>query len=430
MGSYGYLKVGSLVVGHFKNGMPAELLAVFRDDMLNRQRVLTTDYYSDRDEDEDEYVEVAEFRAPGRVIADRLDIMGFEARIALDFLDDVLEGHRRIADGISFVDESDTQFEHARQNHAMRRAALAALNANFWVEQLAAALPGDLSDYEERNVVGSRSWLIDLLEREDEDGRRTLRLALLATPDAEVRLEVTDLVHGGWLSGSTVELASGAMDDMRAVASSHAPTVVLTEGRTDAEFLSDALEIRYPHLTDLIRFLDFDQKAEGGAGALVRLVRAFAAAGIANKVVAIFDNDAAAADALTILDSNSLPSNIRVLRFPPIELASNYPTLGPPTVEAPNGSLANADVNGLAGSIELYLGRDVLALPGGQLRPVRWSSLHRTGYQGVVTEKGKVHELFRKKASAALRDRSLVANQDWNDLDTILQGILRAFRAA
>lgn len=116
MGSYGYLQVGSLVVRQFKNGMPTELLAVFRDDMLHRQRVLATDYYGDRDEDEDKYVDVAEFRAPARVIADRLDIMGFEAQVALDFLDDVPEHHRRIDDGISYIGDPDPQFEHARQN--------------------------------------------------------------------------------------------------------------------------------------------------------------------------------------------------------------------------------------------------------------------------------------------------------------------------
>jgi hypothetical protein len=55
--------------------------------------------------------------------------MGYEARIALDFLDDVLDGRRRIADGISFLDESDPQSEDARQNHAMS-AALAALSAS------------------------------------------------------------------------------------------------------------------------------------------------------------------------------------------------------------------------------------------------------------------------------------------------------------
>ena len=39
--------------------------------------------------------------------------------------------------------------------------------------------------------------------------------------------------------------------------------VVLTEGRTDAEFLAAALAVLYPHLTDLVRFLDYERRRDG-----------------------------------------------------------------------------------------------------------------------------------------------------------------------
>lgn len=54
--------------------------------------------------------------------------------------------------------------------------------------------------------------------------------------------------------------------------------------------------------------------------------------------------------------------------------SSNYPSPGPPTLDAPAGHLAHTDVNGTAGSIEAYLGRDVLTLPNGELRHVQWRS--------------------------------------------------------
>lgn len=41
------------------------------------------------------------------------------------------------------------------------------------------------------------------------------------------------------------------------------------------------------------------------------------------------------------------------MRLPDLEFLKSYPTLGP------NG-LANMDINGVAASIELYLGNDVL----------------------------------------------------------------------
>jgi hypothetical protein len=41
--------------------------------------------------------------------------------------------------------------------------------------------------------------------------------------------------------------------------------IVLTEGKTDAEFLGAALTLLYPHLTDLVRFLDYERRPEGGS---------------------------------------------------------------------------------------------------------------------------------------------------------------------
>ena len=77
-----------------------------------------------------------------------------------------------------------------------------------------------------------------------------------------------------------------------------------------------------------------------------------------------------------------------VLRLPDIELATNYPTIGPQGAHL-------VDVNGLAGSIELYLGRSALTR-NGDLRPVRWSGyLASAGvYQGEVEGKGEVEAAF------------------------------------
>jgi hypothetical protein len=209
---------------------------------------------------------------------------------------------------------------------------------------------------------------------------------------------------------------------MRADAAAHAPIIVLTEGRSDIQVLQPALDLLYPHLTELIRFMDYAERPEGGAGALVRTVRAFAAAGVANRVVALFDNDTAATDALRNLDVKELPTDIRVLRYPRLELAADYPTLGPPTADAPTGRVARADVNGLAGSIELYLGRDVLTGPDGALRPVQWRTYVTANrqYQGEIVDKAAVHETYRVKVEAARMDSRRIALQDWSGVRAIL----------
>ena len=212
---------------------------------------------------------------------------------------------------------------------------------------------------------------------------------------------------------------------MRRAAAINGPVVVLTEGRTDAEFLTAGLRILYPHLTDLIRFLDYDYRPEGGVGALVRMVRAFSAAGIVNRVVAVFDNDTAAADGLKILETDKLPRHIRVIRYPSFDLASSYPTLGPPTADSPQGSLSLADVNGSAGSIELYLGKDVLTREDGTLRPVQWRSFIPgiSRYQGEVIEKDSIHTSFRAKCAMALKDHASVQAQDWEGLRIVIDAI-------
>jgi hypothetical protein len=248
------------------------------------------------------------------------------------------------------------------------------------------------------------------------DDRYALRIVLLAFPDAEVVLDISTVNGFEYLAESALaSLASRAAQTISGMAGMHAPTVVLTEGRTDAEFLAAALAIIYPHLTDLIRFLDYERRPEGGVSALVRMVRAFSAAGIVNRVVAVFDNDTAAADALRVIEHAILPAQIQVIRYPTLDLAKEYPTLGPPTVQSPTGSVSLADVNGLAGSIELYLGRDVLAQADGVLFPVQWKSfIAGIGqYQGEVVNKDRIHEAFRAKYALALQNPNHVKEQDW-----------------
>ena len=221
-------------------------------------------------------------------------------------------------------------------------------------------------------------------------------------------------------------LCSAALEAIRLAASVNAPLVVLAEGSTDIEFLSAGLRLLYPHLTDLVRFMDFGQRPNGGAGALVNAVKSFAAAGIANRVVALFDNDAAAADALRPWDRSRLPANIRVCQYPRFNLAASYPTLGAPPAPA---RVANTDVNGLAGSIELYLGRDVLTDASGHLRPVRLqATIPGMGRnQAQVTGKSAVQDAYRQKVRAARGDRSRIAQQDWSGVRAILDLVRSAF---
>jgi hypothetical protein len=277
--------------------------------------------------------------------------------------------------------------------------------------------------------TGGRSWLLE--ELAGWDPRYALRAVLLAYPEADVIFAAAD-IGAGPEQPQPAFLPSGAMAAVSARAGVYAPVVVLTEGRTDAGFLMAGLKVLRPHLTDLIRFLDYERKPEGGVGPLAGMVRAFAAAGIANRVVAVSGNDAAAAGAMRVLGVPPLPPQIQVMRYPDLDLARAYPVLGPPAPEYPGGTPQAADVNGLAASIELYLGRDVLTGPDGTLRPVRWTARSSGAgrHQGQVTGKHAIQQAFRAKAKAALENPGQAGQQDWSGLRLIIDAICEAARRA
>jgi hypothetical protein len=425
MSSYGLLFVGSVVVGQPRNTPPDELMSVFRDDMLHTRLVPGSEYYESENRPSDEHINIVEFRAPGRHIQQRLDLLGVDSKLVLGMLDTKFKvANSEVSEIVNrqineIIDE--TKDEQLLQRIESDRALRRSLNGLLWLERLAAAPPNSAV---EDIAPGSRSWLMEMLN--EWDWPHALRAVLLAFPDEEVVLDVTELAASGWLGDDQTALPSGALNELRDAAAVHAPVIVLTEGVNDAEFLADGVQILYPHLTDLIRFLDYERKPDGGVGALLHMIRSFAAAGVANRIIAVHDNDAAAFDGLRNLNHNELPSRMHVMSYPTLELAKHYPTLGPPTHDSPDVSIGHADLNGSACSIEMYLGQDVLESEAGTLRPVQWtsfiSSLGR--YQGEITGKKEIHKKFRAKYAMARAEPSLINRQDWSGLKLVIDAIL------
>ena len=111
-----------------------------------------------------------------------------------------------------------------------------------------------------------------------------------------------------------------------------------------------------------------------------------------------------------------------LLHLPEVESLRSYPTVGPQ-------GRTHMDVNGLAASIEMYLGSDVLA-PENVPRPVEWRGyIAGVGsYQGEVSAKREVQEAFRRKAQDAASDPTVMDRQDWTDLDHVLDHLVTALR--
>jgi hypothetical protein len=191
-------------------------------------------------------------------------------------------------------------------------------------------------------------------------------------------LDISDLSEAGWLDYE--------LDDFITV-----PPIILTEGITDIKTLKKALHVIYPKLESNVRFLDTSFRPETNAAAVVKMIKSFAAAGINNRILAILDNDAAASEAMTKLPRN-LPNNIKVIQYPELDLMTSYPTIGP------QGEI-NMNINGLAGSIEMYMGKDILTDNDGNLELVQWGGYMKRvkKYQGSLIKKEIVSNRFERK---------------------------------
>jgi hypothetical protein len=199
--------------------------------------------------------------------------------------------------------------------------------------------------------------------------------------------------------------------------------IVLTEGSTDQWAIEGAIRLLYPHLGGYYSFMDFEgARAPGGAGPLVATIKAFVGAGIVNRIIALFDNDTAARSALRGLGKVKLPPNVRVLHYPEVEWARHYPTLGPQGV-------TEMDVNGLAGSLELYYGLDVLRQPDESLTPVQWKGYDDAlgQYQGEVMHKEEVQQRYREKLKTCLEEPGATSRYDWTGMRAIIDRLRTAF---
>jgi hypothetical protein len=191
--------------------------------------------------------------------------------------------------------------------------------------------------------------------------------------------------------------------------------IILTEGKTDSEFISKSLKATHPQLYPYYHFIDFEEyKLESNASMLGKLITAFAAANIKHHFIALFDNDATGVMEFERVRQHRLNLTQRVLKLPDLKLARNYPTIGPSGKKKMN-------INGRACAIELYLGKDVLT-DGDGLLPVQWTALNpKTNlYQGEIANKAMVHDRFRQK----LKQEKLSGMEE---MDELLHTIFNAF---
>ena len=439
MSSYAELCLGSLTLAASRNEIDPYLIWLFRETdkrswKANREsRHLLAKYIMDDyiDEfDEQNPFEGLEYSCSVDVAKDRLDLKGFTYPMAVARFGSGL--HRNIQELVERREMEET-LSISSINTMEQLEFLRTLTIESWLSSLQRIYAEDLTEEKLSTLTPDdpqlpilRFMLKDhegLFGFQEPNFMLFLRLALeMAGAEEQLIYDLTPLLSSGYIemSDDHVTLAENVQYSDLHLAQK---TIVLTEGESDRRVLERSLSLLYPHLSGYFHFFQFTQnKVGGGAGELAGLVRAFAAAGVRHRIIAIFDNDTAGNTALSNLDLVSLPTNIVVRTYPRVVLAEDYPTLGPT-------GLAHMDVNGLAGSLELYMGSDVLADTEGVLSPVQWLGFDQKlrTYQGAVLNKDAIHKRFDKKLELCEAQQESISSRDWNGLHEVFKVMFTAF---
>jgi hypothetical protein len=426
MGSYCSLSLAGYEIDSSKSYINPFWSCLFKEGDKRSKQVKYDAYYTEPLGDDDQ-VPTSEYAATAKTMKLRLEILGY-----------TLEGAKKIfTAGMENVMTERIEFYRKYdstngETHIKHLKTLADAGFDGWVLLLKHIFDSKMSRWDikqDRDL--STDDLYNFMMRFDDafediylgypssDQGFFIRAALEAVAnDAELVLDITSLVYAGYYE----EDETVCQTTSQAYINSNLKfqkVIILTEGTSDSSILSRSLKLLYPKIADYFSFLDFDSiKPDGGSSALERMVKSFAAAGINNKIIAIFDNDAAGMVAFKRLKAKALPENISVITLPNLSLAKQYPTIGPQgnTVE---------DINGRACSIEMYLGTDVLT-HSGQLIPVHWRNLEEqiNQYQGEVAKKAQVQQDFLKKLSSAEKSGS-TNNGDWLGLELIFSTIFK-----
>jgi hypothetical protein len=251
---------------------------------------------------------------------------------------------------------------------------------------------------------------------------RAMSIAL--PPETLVEYDLTELALSGYLTIDVpwVEVARSQLGHSHELAQK---IIVLTEGKSDRFAIEEGLSILRPSIKDFYSFMDFDGfRVPGGASALITSLKALVGAGVVNRIIAVFDNDTAAHSSLRALRTVSLPSNVRVVHLPDSPHCGDYPTIGP-------SGMLPMNINGLASSIELFFGSDILKSDEA-FTPIQWRGYDEglRQYQGEIMHKDELLEKFKAKVNLAKSDPGSMKKQDWEAMTSIVEMLMLAFKGS
>lgn len=433
MGSYCELYISNYPIATTKNEIDPFLLSIFQpNDLIVYERKIGERYqllhgrvYSvDESERAIQYINTAQH------LKERLNVVGFTMkRVEEAFENSKTESLERLDEWIEdkrFNDNETIEKTLKEEVELLKNSSLSDfLNASKEIIKDGYKIERDDSEISENPIV--EYLLQDRYGLEkfpyDYDQRTLLRALLEITePNEKITYDITELVEGGYYDSEPGDIYDEVIDNVTYDYEIGDKFLILTEGSSDIQILKNSLELLYPHLSGYYSFMDFGiSNASGSASSLVASVKSFVGADIRNKIIALFDNDTAAESAIRGLSKTKIPENIKIVQYPNIKFLEDYPTIGPTGITKMN-------INGLAGSIEMYLGTDTLTEKN-ELIPVQWKGFDSAlkKYQGEIIDKSTVIKKFDKRIKICNANPEKIKDFDWSGINQILTMIFNTF---
>ncbi len=426
MGSDFELIIGNCEIYSSKNYVEPELMSLFSMRDRHYEWKKYKDIYPEDEEsefDDDDYA-VCKYQCKLPIVKQRLDILVFDLPSTINDFENLRQAEIKKFEDWSKDEEKSTWSETIE--------TLKASDFQAYVEAYKEIFRDHTHAYYYQKQNPGHDGLIKYILDADygdpymgfpcSDIRFFFRAFLEVVPDESlVVLDISELVNDG-IYEFDEEITSVAYHQLTSDYPINAKIIVLCEGSSDKAILERSIHLWYPDFSDHYSFMDFSvSRAQGGAAALVSTLKAFMAAGIENRIIALFDNDTAARSARKSLCNIKFPDNIKIISYPEFEFLKSYPTIGPSGIQ-------ELDVNGLAGSIELYLGKDCIESEN-KLSPVQWKGYLQEldAYHGEVLNKAQIQQNFYKKLEDCESSPKNIANYDWEGIKMIINSIFNCF---
>lgn len=395
MGTEIHLDLGGLGLSWAKNHRGPDHGTLFQEEDRRPVHCDQIDYdYLKAEQEDPRPMEMAFARKLKRVVP-RLELLGFTLQQAQRVYDDWLvqwKDEREaiaspedpdIPEPLSFEDfcafanrqpitELDDTFVHdddALANYRKPRGRFVADEAT--IDRIPTGYDHDDLSWSERSYFGSR---INILHP-------YLMLRILAGNAVNLETEVV------WQYGPLVEAGWATVAEFTPFARRAETFLIATEGSSDAHILRHGLKLLRPDIADFFRFIDVSERHPfPGTGNLLKFAEGLAKIDVQNQTVFVFDNDAEGAEAFSKLSALALPSNMRGMILPSLDVFRSFPTKGP------QGD-SEADINGRAAAIECYLDHRLKDYPPPR---VIWTNYKKEAdtYQGALEYKEAYAKAF------------------------------------